>query len=144
TCMQIVEFKSLVGRLNPTCREALESAAGLCLNRGHYEITIEHMLVRLVQDPATDVQLILHQAGIDPGRLQRALEQSLEAFKTGNTGRPQFSPLLPDWFADAWMIASVDLYEASIRSGALLAAFAARAAFYASGNYADLLAALNK
>ena len=48
--MQIVEFKSLVDRLNPTCRDALENAAGICLNRTHYEITIEHMLVRLIED----------------------------------------------------------------------------------------------
>ncbi|MGE4124773.1 MAG: type VI secretion system ATPase TssH [Pusillimonas sp.] len=142
--MQIVEFKSLVERLNPTCRDALENAAGICLNRTHYEITIEHMLVRLLEDPRSDIQLILKQADIDPGRVQRALEQSLESFKSGNSGRPQFSPLLPDLFADAWLIASVDLYEGAIRSGALLAAFVARAAFYASGTYASLLQTLDK
>ncbi|MER1967076.1 type VI secretion system ATPase TssH [Castellaniella sp. GW247-6E4] len=142
--MQIVEFKSLVSRLNPTCRDALENAAGICLNRTHYEIAIEHMLVRLIDDPRCDVQLILKQAGIDPGRVQRALEQSIEGFKTGNAGRPQFSPLLPDLFSDAWMVASVDLYEGSIRSGALLAAFVARASFYASGTYSTLLSELDK
>lgn len=142
--MQIVDFKPLVDRLNPTCRDALENAAGLCLNRTHYEITIEHMLVRLVEDPRSDVQLILKQAGIDPGRVLRALEQTLESFKSGNSGRPQFSPQLPDLFSDAWLIASVDLYEGSIRSGALLAAFVARASFHASGSYASLLSELDK
>lgn len=142
--MQIVDFKSLVDRLNPTCRDALENAAGLCLNRTHYEITIEHMLVRLVEDPRSDVQLILKQAGIDPGRVQRALDQVLESYKSGNSGRPQFSPQLPDLFADAWLIASVDLYEGGIRSGALLAAFVARTQFYAGGNYASLLSELDK
>jgi type VI secretion system protein VasG len=142
--MQIVEFKSLVDRLNPTCRDALENAAGICLNRTHYEITIEHMLVRLLEDPRSDVQLVLKQAGIDPGRAQRALEQSIEGFKSGNSGRPQFSALLPELFADAWLIASVELYEGSIRSGALLAAFVARSSFYASGTYTSLLADLDK
>lgn len=142
--MQIVEFKALVDRLNPTCRDALENAAGICLNRTHYEITIEHMLVRLIEDPRSDIQLVLKQAGIDPGRALRALEQSLESFKSGNSGRPQFSALLPDLFADAWLIASVDLYEGSIRSGALLAAFVARTAFYASGNYTELFSGLDK
>lgn len=142
--MQIVEFKPLVDRLNPTCRDALENAAGICLNRAHYEITIEHMLVRLVEDPRSDVQLILKQAGIDPGRVLRALELTLESYKTGNGGRPQFSPLLPDLFSDAWLIASVELFEGSIRSGALLAAFAARSSFYANGSYADLLNGFDK
>ncbi|MCX5590234.1 type VI secretion system ATPase TssH [Alcaligenes endophyticus] len=142
--MQIVEFKSLVERLNPSCRAALETAAGTCLNRTHYEICIEHLLVRLLDDARSDIQLILRQAEIDPGRLQRALEQSLESFKSGNGGRPQFSPLLPELFADAWLIASVELYEGSIRSGALLAAFVARTSFYASGTYATLLQNLDK
>lgn len=142
--MQIVEFKSLVERLNPSCRAALETAAGTCLNRTHYEICIEHLLVRLLDDARSDIQLILRQAEIDPGRLQRALEQSLESFKSGNGGRPQFSPLLPELFADAWLIASVELYEGTIRSGALLAAFVARTSFYASGTYATLLQNLDK
>nr|WP_322997252.1 AAA family ATPase [Castellaniella sp.] len=142
--MQIVEFRSLVERLNPACRDALENAAGLCLNRTHYEITIEHLLVRLLDDPNGDTRLILRQADIDPGRLQRALEQSLESFKTGNGARPQFSPLLPDLFSDAWMIASVDLFESSIRSGALLAAFTARTSFYANSTYGALLEHLDK
>ncbi len=142
--MQIVDFKSLVDRLNPTCRDALEHAAGVCLNRTHYEITIEHMLLRLVEDPRSDLQLILKQAGIDPGRVLRAIDQTLESYKSGNSGRPQFSPQLPELFADAWLIASVELFEGSIRSGALLAAFVARASFYAGGNYAALLSELDK
>ncbi len=142
--MQVVEFKGLVDRLNPACREALENAAGTCLSRQHYEITIEHMLAKLLEDPRGDIQLILRQLDMDPGRLSRALEHSIEGFKTGNSGRPQFSALLPELFADAWLIASVELFEGSIRSGALLAAFIARTSFYSSGAYATLLKDLDK
>ena len=46
--MQVVEFKGLVDRLNPACRDALENAAGTCLSRMHYEITVEHMLAKLL------------------------------------------------------------------------------------------------
>lgn len=142
--MQVVEFKGLVDRLNPACREALENAAGTCLSRMHYEITVEHMLAKLLEDPRGDLQLVLKQLDMDPGRLARALEQAIEGFKTGNSGRPQFSGLLPELFADAWLIASVDLFEQSIRSGALLAAFVARASFYSGGAYANLLKDLDK
>lgn len=79
--MQVVEFKGLVDRLNPACREALENAAGTCLSRQHYEITIEHMLAKLLEDPRGDIQLILRQLDMDPGRLSRALEHSIEGFK---------------------------------------------------------------
>lgn len=142
--MQVVEFKGLVDRLNPSCRDALENAAGTCLSRMHYEITIEHLLAKLLEDPRGDLQLILKQLDMDPSRLARALEQSIEGFKTGNSGRPQFSGLLPELFADAWLIASVELFETSIRSGALLAAFVARSSFYSGGAYATLLKDLDK
>ncbi|UOD50079.1 type VI secretion system ATPase TssH [Orrella daihaiensis] len=142
--MQVVEFKGLVDRLNPACRDALENAAGTCLSRMHYEITVEHMLAKLLEDPRGDLQLVLKQLDMDPGRLARALEQTLEGFKTGNSGRPQFSGLLPELFADAWLIASVELFEQSIRSGALLAAFVARASFYSGGVYTNLLKDLDK
>ena len=142
--MQIVDFKSLVNRLNTSCLGALENAAGTCLSRTHYEITVEHLLLRLIEDPMGDVQLMLKQAGIDAGRVSRALEQALEAFKTGNGGKPQFSPLLPELFADAWLISSVELFENKVRSGALFAAFLARKSFYASDNYTKLLEDLNK
>lgn len=142
--MQVVEFKGLVDRLNPACRDALENAAGTCLSRMHYEITVEHMLAKLLEDPRGDLQLILKQLDMDPARLARALEQTIEGFKTGNSGRPQFSVLLPELFADAWLIASVELYEHSIRSGALLAAFITRASFYSGGVYTNLLKDLDK
>jgi type VI secretion system protein VasG len=142
--MQVVEFKGLVDRLNPACRDALENAAGTCLSRLHYEITVEHMLAKLLEDPRGDLQLILKQLDMDPGRLARALEQTIEGFKTGNTGRPQFSGLLPELFADAWLISSVELFEQSIRSGALLTAFVARASFYSGGVYTNLLKDLDK
>lgn len=142
--MQVVEFKGLVDRLNPACRDALENAAGTCLSRMHYEITVEHMLTKLLEDPRGDLQLVLKQLDMDPSRLARALEQTIEGFKTGNSGRPQFSGLLPELFADAWLIASVELFEQSIRSGALLAAFVARASFYSGGVYTNLLKDLDK
>jgi len=142
--MQVVEFKGLVERLNPQCRDALENAAGTCVSRLQYEITIEHMLAKLLENSRGDIQLIAKQLEIDPGRLSRALDHVIEEFKTGNNGRPQFSNLLPELFADAWLIASVDLFETSIRSGALLAAFVARSSVYISGAYATLLKDLDK
>ncbi len=142
--MQVVEFKGLVDRLNQECRQALENAAGTCVSRLHYEITIEHMLARLLDNPTGDIQLIAKQLEIDPGHFARALEHVIEGFKTGNSGRPQFSELLPELFADAWLIASVELFETSIRSGALFAAFVSRSSFYASGAYTTLLKGLDK
>ena len=55
-----VNLKSLIGKLNDTTRDALEAAAGLCLSRTHYDIEIEHFLMKLLD--ATDTDFAPHLA----------------------------------------------------------------------------------
>jgi len=142
--MLLVELKPLVGRLNPYSRQALENGVGLCVGRGHYEITVEHLLVKLLDDAQADIPLLLRQYDVDAARLKRAIDQSVEDMRTGNAGRPAFSPLLLELLQDAWLIASVNLLESRIRSGAILLAFLARATYYATGDYAEPLRQLNR
>ncbi len=120
--MDAVDRRSLIRRLNRFCNRSLESAAGLCLSRTHYEVAIEHVLVKLLDDPTADVQAILTHFEIEPARLQKALQRALEDFKSGNAAKPVFSPRLIEWLQETWMIASIDLNLSEIRSGALLLA----------------------
>ncbi|WP_250511757.1 type VI secretion system ATPase TssH [Caballeronia sp. GACF4] len=142
--MLLVDLKPLVSRLNGYCRQALENSAGLCISRGQYEISVEHMLVKLLDDPQSDFPLLLREQNIDAALFRRALDQSIEDLRGGNTGRPVFSPVLLELLQDAWLIASVDLLETRVRSGAILLAFLARATFYATGGYADMLRPINR
>ncbi|MGD9228921.1 MAG: AAA family ATPase, partial [Desulfobacterales bacterium] len=139
-----VDIKSLLSRLNPYCTRSLEAAAGLCVSRTHYEVAVEHMLAKLLEDPQADIPLILRHFDIDSGRVQKAVEQSLEEFKTGNAAKPVFSPLLMEWFQEAWLLASVDLNENRLRSGALMLAFLNLSSQFAPGGYADLLSAISR
>jgi ATP-dependent Clp protease ATP-binding subunit ClpA len=41
--------------LNSTTRNALEAAAGLCLSRTHYDVEIEHYLIKLLDSSAADL-----------------------------------------------------------------------------------------
>ena len=134
-----VELKPLLGRLNPYTRRSLEAAAGLCVTRTSYEVTIEHVLLVMVDDTEHDVRLILRRFGIEPAPLTRALQREIEARKTGNSGRPVFSPLLIEWISSAWMLGSVELGLGEIRSGVLIAALAADRARLGGGRYMDLL-----
>ena len=43
--MMPIELKPLLGRLNRTSARALEGAAGVCVSRGHHEVTTEHLLL---------------------------------------------------------------------------------------------------
>jgi type VI secretion system protein VasG len=142
--MIAVDIRMLLHRLNQFCSRALENAAGLCVSRTHYEVTVEHFLSKLLEEPQADLSLILRQFDLDPGSVKKAVDQTIEEFRTGNAAKPVFSPLLLEWFQDAWLIASVDLDGTHVRSGALLLAFLAKPAQLASGRYDDLLRSVGR
>lgn len=137
--MVSVDLKSLLARLSSYTKRSMEAAAGLCVSRGNPEVTPEHLLLVLVEDADRDVQTILRHFEIDPARLRRALTGTLDGLRTGNSGRPVFSPALIDWLSDAWMLASVELGLGEIRSGALLVALRRNPSRMAPGEVSDIL-----
>ncbi|MEW5724749.1 MAG: type VI secretion system ATPase TssH, partial [Thermodesulfobacteriota bacterium] len=142
--MITVDMKSLLAKLNPFCGSALQNAAGLCVSRTNYEVSIEHFFIKALEDTQCDLQMILRRFEIDPARMSKALTEALEDLKTGNAGKPVFSPQLIELFQEAWMISSIDFGEARVRSGAVLTAFLAKPTFFAHGVYVDLLKAVNR
>jgi len=139
-----VDYKSLLEHLNPYCKNCLESAAGLCVYRTQYEVTVEHFWLKLLEDSGSDVALICRQFDIDQGQLLKLITHTVDDFQTGNTGRPVFSPLLMEWLQDSWMITSIDLKEPLIRSGSLFLAFLQSARSYAAGKYIEIFDDINK
>jgi type VI secretion system protein VasG len=117
-----VNLKSLIAKLNDTTRSAMEGAAGLCVARTHYDIEIEHFLLKLLDGTDTDAVLILKHYGVDRSRLTRELERSLDNLKTGNARSPAFSPQLLRMFTEAWTLATIDYDAGQIRSGFTLLA----------------------
>jgi type VI secretion system protein VasG len=135
-----VDLKGLIQKLNRTTRRALEAAAGLCVSRGHYEVTVEHMLLQLIEDASADVPVVLKHFGVNVAHLLRALQHQLERQRSGNTGRPVFSPMLVNWLQDGWLVSSVDYREARVRSGVLLLVLAQRPDRYTAEDFEPLLA----
>ncbi|CAD6549835.1 Protein ClpV1 [Paraburkholderia kirstenboschensis] len=115
-------LNTLIAKLNPTCRQAALLAANNCLARGHYEVDLEHLLLALLDEPASDVALVLRASRIDPHALRADIERELQRLKTGNTRTPVFSKQLIDLLEQAWLIASLDSQIGRIRSGHLLLA----------------------
>src|SRR5882762_11627351 len=120
-----VNLKSLISRLDNTCRAALEGAAGLCLARTNYDVEPEHLLVKLMETSETDLASILRHYEIDHSRLNKDLTRALDRLKTGNARTPGLSPRLPQLIQEAWLLASVDYGAAQVRSGHLLLALLA-------------------
>lgn len=117
-----INLRSLVSKLNDTCRRALESAAGLCLSRTNYSVEAEHWLQKLLEVQNSDLTKIFKHYEVDQSRLEAALTKSIDSFKTGNGRPPALSPLLVDLVRDAWVFASVEYGEPAVRSGHLLLA----------------------
>jgi type VI secretion system protein VasG len=115
-------LKTLIGKLNNTCRKAAENAANLCMARGNYEVDIEHLCLALLDRPDSDFVTVIKACGISPSGLRRDLDAEIGRFKTGNGRTPVFSPHLPKLFELAWLIASLDARLPRIRSGHLLLA----------------------
>ena len=58
-----ISLKAIISKLNDTTRTALEGAAGLCLARTHYDVEIEHFLMKLLDTTDSDFARILKQFG---------------------------------------------------------------------------------
>jgi len=116
----IANLKSLVGKTNATCRSALEAAAGLCVNRTNYEVDIEHLLLKLLDTPNTDLTRLCRHFEIDSSRLSRDLTRAIDRMKSGNARSPALSPRILKLLTGAWTIGSIDYGSSQIRSGTLL------------------------
>ena len=120
--MVTIDLKSLVGRLNETSRNALEGAAGLCLARTHFNVEIEHWLLKLLEVPDSDIAAVLEKFDINLGRLQQDLNRELDRIKGGNTRAPALSPAIVDISKNAWMLASVEYGQPIATSAHILTA----------------------
>jgi type VI secretion system protein VasG len=120
--MITIDLKSLVNKLNEPTRNALEGAAGICLSRTHYNVEIEHWLLKLLEIDDSDLAAVLKKFEIDPGKLGRDLNGELDRIKTGNSRAPALSPSIVDLAKNAWMLASVEYGHPRATSAHVLAA----------------------
>ncbi len=123
--MAQIDLKSLVGKLDDTCRQTLESAAGLALSRTNYNVEVEHWLLRLVDRQTSDIAIILSHFEIDAGRFGQDINRQIDRFKTGNGRAPALAPSIVKVIREAWLRASLEDDSGQIRSGHLLLALIA-------------------
>jgi len=117
-----VNLKSLIGRLNDVTRVALDGAAALCLSLNHYDIELEHFLMKLLESQDSDFAKVMNTFGVNKSNVQRDLEKSLTSFKKGSSSRPNISTRIVDLLTSAWTFGSLDLGGSRIRSGYVMVA----------------------
>jgi len=112
--------EGLVAKLNSTCRDGLEEAARLCFSRTHYEVDLEHYLLKLTEMPDADVAAIYRHFEIDSSRVSRDLTRALDRMRSGNSRNPAISPRIIRLLSEAWSLGSVEYSAQQIRSAFLL------------------------
>jgi type VI secretion system protein VasG len=120
--MAAINPRSLIEKLNPTCRRALEAAAGLCLSRTHFNVEVEHWLLKLLEGTGNDLATVLRHYQVDAARVRRELDAALNRFRTGNGRAPDLSFEVLDLIREAWVLASLEYRCPLVRSSHLLAA----------------------
>jgi len=120
--MVINDTMMLLNKLNAHTISQFDAAAGFALSRRHYEISWEHLCMKYLDHANSDIPLLCKSFNISEGELRNALIQSLSGYRTGNTGRPSFSPRLIELIEQSWMIASIECNAQKIRSAHLFAA----------------------
>jgi len=133
--MDAQNIKALIGKLNPTLARGLEAAAGACIQRTHFEISLEHLLLKLLDVERCDLALILQHFGQNLDSARAELDKAMLRLKTENYSKPRFSPTLLEILNQAWNFASMERGEARLRSGHLLVALLREAMWLSSSPF---------
>ena len=139
-----IDTKSLIEKLNNYCTNALEASTGLCVSKTHYEITIEHFLIKLIENSDADIQLILEYYNLDRGQFLNIVNRSMSDQIKGNSSRPVFNPFLIEWIKDSWITATLNFNQHAIRSGHLLFSYLDPSAKYTNEIILSFFKLINK
>ncbi|WP_145606581.1 type VI secretion system ATPase TssH [Yersinia intermedia] len=112
----------LLRRLNPYCAQALAGAATLCQTRAHAEITVEHWLLKLLEQGEGDITVIARRYEWDMDSLWQGLLAHLDTLQRTVQGKPQLSAALQQLIKSAWLDASLQENADAVRSVHLLSA----------------------
>ncbi|MCG3460492.1 type VI secretion system ATPase TssH [Xenorhabdus bovienii] len=139
-----IDLPTLVNRLNPMTRHALEAAAASCVSQQQPEITVAQLLFQMIDTPLSDVRLILNKADIDKDLLKEQLDQMMPHHQAIVQTYPNFSPMLVEWLQDSWLLASTEMQHTELRGGVMLIALLFSPMRYLTPQPARMLAGINR
>ncbi len=113
-----IELPVLINKLNAQTKLALEQAAALCMSRKSNEVTFEHFLFSLLENPLSDVRVLINHAGLNNEVIKQICGEAMP-HEIGNDTYPSFSPLLVELLQEAWLLASIEMNEVELRSGVI-------------------------
>ena len=118
--MTPLDVRRLVSKLGEHTKRALEEAIRFAMLRGHYNVELEHWMLKALDTGDGDLVLCLRHYAVDLGRLEADLNRALERLKKGNTRRPDFAQQIVALMHESWLAASVTFGSNCVRTGHLL------------------------
>ncbi|EAM4411774.1 type VI secretion system ATPase TssH [Salmonella enterica] len=139
-----IDLTTLVKRLNPFSKQALEMAASECMSQQAAEINVAHVLIQMLTIPRSDLQVIAEHADISGDELRQTL--TVENYTTSRSADsyPAFSPMLVEWLKESWLLASAEMQQTELRGGVLLLALLHTPLRYVPPAAARLLTNINR
>ncbi len=139
-----IDLATLVKRLAPFAKQALEAAASECMSQQAAEITVSHVLIQMLAIPRSDFRVVAERAEIGTDDLRQALTVENYATARSADSYPSFSPMLVEWLKEAWLLASAEMQQTELRGGVLLLALLHSPLRYIPPAAARLLTAINR
>ncbi|EPC3491257.1 type VI secretion system ATPase TssH [Citrobacter freundii] len=139
-----IDLSTLVKRLNPFAKQALEMAASECMSQQAAEITVSHVLLQMLAIPRSDLRVITERAGIEVEALRQALTVENYASTRSADSYPSFSPMLVEWLKESWLLASAQMQKTELRGGILLLTLLHSPLRYVLPAASQLLTAINR
>jgi type VI secretion system protein VasG len=117
-----LDLQSLIAKLDPPCRKGLETAAELCVSQTNYNVEIEHLLLKLLEAPDSDIHRLLKYYDIEVAAVTKELTAAIDRFKRGNSRTPTLSPYILTLCEQAWLVASLQWGADTVTAGAVFKA----------------------
>tara|TARA_E500000178_G_C17027713_1_gene758903 strand:- start:707 stop:3355 length:2649 start_codon:yes stop_codon:yes gene_type:complete len=99
-----IDLRTLISRLNLSCRVALEGAAEKCLELKHPCVESEHFLdVLLSHESTLEFRIWLSSSDVDVDPILREIQIFLSEIPQSDSEMPAIGQYLTDWLSAAWV-----------------------------------------
>ena len=99
-----IDLRTLISRLNPSCRVALEGAAEKCVELKHPSVESEHFLEVLLSHESTlEFRNWLSASGIDADPILTEIQIFIAGIPQSDSEMPAIGQYLTDWLSAAWV-----------------------------------------
>ncbi len=113
---------ALFDKLHGLAYKAIEGATVFCKLRGNPYVELAHWLQQILQQPASDIHLIVRAFELDPAAVARDITASLDRLPRGATSVSDIAAHVEDATERAWVWASLKFGATRIRTAHLVIA----------------------